>query len=620
MRGRARAAAGCHSAPGRGFLTHLRVGAFAAGGSLISLVNAIVLSELLGRGLAWGYLWIAVSPVCVGLAVRFGHHAPARGATAVLGRLVSAALLGAALVFAVAFVAATALPGPGRRTESGALLLVAAAGLLLAARVTMPPRIEAPPPDAGAPGIEPPRTGGVLPAAPRGEDAATYAPAAQGPALTLAESERSTLAVEVRLLWGADLIRVEHLDPPRSYHVGESACDVPLGRDLLGAARLALVRADRSGVSAVVPSGVTARVQSGAGRSDTIEGAAGGTAIPLAPDTRVTLTLPARPASAAYRASPGDGEAAPAPLVFEIALVRAGRIVGRELHLGAARRFVVATALAAAAVSGALGLLAAQPAPRADPDQASEAQVAALTRTLQAIAEREEREEEGEESPERRPAPRGWRAPRPQSFDIWPLEDGPYDEVAWLDTFPLFARSYCAARTDPSRVGEPIRSLDQRALYCASPVTTPFGLRALGPPASPDPLGRDVHDLWPLVFTRARDAAGAPPRGTVRLGSPAISGRLPREVVTRIMRQNLGRLRLCYAEGLARDPAITGRLSVRLLVDRDGVLTGISNGGSDVPDGAVTTCVMNTFVGLSFPVPEAGIVVVTQPIVFSPAR
>jgi hypothetical protein len=59
---------------------------------------------------------------------------------------------------------------------------------------------------------------------------------------------------------------------------------------------------------------------------------------------------------------------------------------------------------------------------------------------------------------------------------------------------------------------------------------------------------------------------------------------------------------------------------VRLLVDRDGVLTGISNGGSDVPDGAVTTCVMNTFVGLSFPVPEAGIVVVTQPIVFSPAR
>jgi hypothetical protein len=44
----------------------------------------------------------------------------------------------------------------------------------------------------------------------------------------------------------------------------------------------------------------------------------------------------------------------------------------------------------------------------------------------------------------------------------------------------------------------------------------------------------------------------------------------------------------------------------------------VGNGGSDLPDPAVTACVTSAFRGLSFPAPENGIVTVIYPIVFTP--
>ena len=97
-----------------------------------------------------------------------------------------------------------------------------------------------------------------------------------------------------------------------------------------------------------------------------------------------------------------------------------------------------------------------------------------------------------------------------------------------------------------------------------------------------------------------------------------VSGHLPPEVVQRIVRQNYGRFRMCYENGLRLNPNLTGRVTARFVIGREGAVTNASNGGSDMPDASVTSCVVQAFYGLSFPKPENGIVMVSYPIMFSP--
>jgi len=99
----------------------------------------------------------------------------------------------------------------------------------------------------------------------------------------------------------------------------------------------------------------------------------------------------------------------------------------------------------------------------------------------------------------------------------------------------------------------------------------------------------------------------------------SVSGRLPPEAIQRIIRQNFGRFRLCYEDGLHQNPTLAGRVAVRFVIGRDGAVSQAQNGGSDLTDPAVVSCVVRAFYGLSFPQPEGGIVTVTYPIVFSPA-
>jgi hypothetical protein len=104
----------------------------------------------------------------------------------------------------------------------------------------------------------------------------------------------------------------------------------------------------------------------------------------------------------------------------------------------------------------------------------------------------------------------------------------------------------------------------------------------------------------------------------VRMGATTVSGRLPPEVIQRIVRQNYGRFRMCYEQGLTRNPNLQGRVSARFVIGRDGSVSNVSNGGSDLPDSAVVSCVVSAFYGLSFPQPEGGIVTVVYPIMLSP--
>jgi hypothetical protein len=110
-------------------------------------------------------------------------------------------------------------------------------------------------------------------------------------------------------------------------------------------------------------------------------------------------------------------------------------------------------------------------------------------------------------------------------------------------------------------------------------------------------------------------ATGVP---RVRMGVTELNGTLAPEVVQRIVRQNFGRFRMCYEQGLQNNPNLTGRVSVRFVIDRTGAVSSAANGGSDLPDSDVVACVVRAYYGLSFPSPENGIVTVRYPIMFSP--
>ena len=87
-------------------------------------------------------------------------------------------------------------------------------------------------------------------------------------------------------------------------------------------------------------------------------------------------------------------------------------------------------------------------------------------------------------------------------------------------------------------------------------------------------------------------------RGTkppqVRMGAVTVSGRLPPEVIQRVVRQNFGRFRLCYENGLRQNPALEGRVTVRFVIGRDGRVSDVAGGG-DLPDKAVSSCIVRTF-------------------------
>ena len=106
----------------------------------------------------------------------------------------------------------------------------------------------------------------------------------------------------------------------------------------------------------------------------------------------------------------------------------------------------------------------------------------------------------------------------------------------------------------------------------------------------------------------------------VRQGATTVNGRLPPEVIQRIVRQHFGIFRRCYQDGLKRDPSLAGRVAIKFVVDTTGAVSRADRDPSTtLSDAAVVSCVVSGFRSLSFPQPEGGIVTVVYPLIFDPA-
>ena len=112
---------------------------------------------------------------------------------------------------------------------------------------------------------------------------------------------------------------------------------------------------------------------------------------------------------------------------------------------------------------------------------------------------------------------------------------------------------------------------------------------------------------------RARPPAG----GQVTHGDVAVRGSLSRQVIQRVIRQNLNAVRYCYESELVRTPGLAGRLTVRFVISPTGAVQSVAATTSTLGSSPMEGCVVRQVRRWRFPEPAGGgIVIVDYPFVF----
>jgi len=497
------------------------------------------------------------------------------------------------------------------------------------------------------------------------EGSYTYTLVKSGPDVPAEEVEVPSASVEVMILWDQSVLHVQHLTPPRSFYVGEEEsknfkCDYFIPSEKIGTTRAPIVLADRGGsVNLVllprakgtieIPGQPKITVQQAldTGRTQPCSELSGAHQMPLPPGSKAKIEV--------------EG------ITFQISTVNAGRVVAGHTN-------VDTQGLLYHGLSGAvhLGLLAAMaffmpPLGSTDEDGVSADQQYLIQQYLQAAAEKEMEEKETEQVAENnadnKEGGTGTRAKgeegsmgNPNSkasgnrYGVQGPADNPDPHIARQAAlrdaaeFGMIGLLNSGAGGDPNAPTAPWGRddslgndpLSARGNMWGDQIGDSFGAGGLGLSGigeggggrgegiglgSIGTIGHGAGTGTGQGFGSGHGRLGGshrtkPPQ--VRMGATSVSGRLPPEVIQRIVRQNFGRFRLCYENGLRNNPNLQGRVAVRFVIGRDGAVSNVGNGGSDMPDSGVVSCVVRAFYGLSFPQPEGGIVTVVYPIMFSP--
>jgi hypothetical protein len=475
----------------------------------------------------------------------------------------------------------------------------------------------------------------------------SYALVQSGPSVLAEEVESHLDAIEVKVRWGTQVLSLSHLEAGKGFSVGEGG-DFAVPE----AARTSVVES-RMGVSyAVIPHDASAVVSM---RGEHPRSLNGGGEVALSEGMTVTIDL--------------------APVSIEISSVRAGKKtpVGflAALASGAAA-FIGISFVGHAAIVATLAMFM----PAMNPDDAegiSRDQLLSMQAMLNASAEREQdliKDQTASDDPTGGGATGG--------------EKHKGDEGAAGTTKPVATKGHMAFKGSDDKVRLSRKDELQMAaeggfvgiLMAGAPKTGPSSPWATETQLGQDPdnkigsmFGADANDMmgWGLGMSSTGEGGGGKGEGigidgvgnTVGGGgggpgkwgfgkgdkdgmgnghglgngvhvakAPPVmrpidfssNGRLPAEVIQRIVRQNFGRFRLCYEGGLRGNPGLSGRVTTKFVIDRTGAVSQASDAGSDMPSQQVVSCVVRSFQNLSFPMPEGGIATVSYPIAFSPGE
>jgi pSer/pThr/pTyr-binding forkhead associated (FHA) protein len=492
----------------------------------------------------------------------------------------------------------------------------------------------------------------------------TYTMIKSGPDVSPDEVELPHVqAVEVMVLWGTNVLHVSHLTPPRNFYVGEElgknfACDFFVPSEKLGTTRMPVVVGDRASVSLVIPPGATGYVE-----------------LPGQPRMSLDEVRPRAQPSAEVAgghqiALPGNAKARVeiGDFAFQVAAVNAGKPLKHGVGAGWDWTVAMYFGLSFLAHAGLIGAMAffVPPLGLTDDEDLDKDALFLMQQYLKAAAERENEEKDPEvvqENSDNKEGGTGTRAKGEEGsmgnpttkatnkrYAVQGPKDNPDPHIARQAAlreameFGMIGLLNTGAAGDPNAPTAPwgrdtslgTDDISARGNMWGDEIGDAFGAGGLGLSGIGEGGGGrgegiglgNIGTLGHGAGTGTGQGFGAghgrlggshkTKAPKVRMGATTVSGRLPPEVIQRIVRQNYGRFRMCYEQGLGRNPNLQGRVSARFVIGRDGSVSNVSNGGSDLPDSGVVSCVLSAFYGLSFPQPEGGIVTVVYPIMLEP--
>ena len=443
-------------------------------------------------------------------------------------------------------------------------------------------------------------------------------------------------AIEVMVMWGQNVLHVEHLSPPRSFSVGESGANFTLAADVLGGRSvLPLVSVDAGVVRVSTPEGEVA-LESG---------------------KKVSFALPGT------------------EIHFEVSHVRAGKKVDGGILAGmslAAHKFTGLSFVAHAALFAAFAFFV----PKMSADDAENMNrdnVLYMQKMLNAAAERELQDQpqpEGQSDSERsggtgerskgdegqlgKTVPTttsgryGMVGPRdnmnPELQRKQDLEAARnFGMIGLISTMTMDPNAPAAAWGTDAALGNDDKAAMGNMWGATIDDATGaggLGLTGTGEGGGGNGAGIGLDKIGGLGhgFGGGPDGQGIGPgdhgnsHGHLprphnpnphfprEAGPMSIGGHLQAEVIQRVVRQNFGRFRSCYENGLRTNPSLAGRVMVKFVIGRDGSVGVSQDADSDLPDQSVVSCVVRTYQALSFPQPEGGIVTVSYPLLFTPGE
>ncbi len=500
----------------------------------------------------------------------------------------------------------------------------------------------------------------------------TYSMVKSGPDVNPDEVEVAHLAaVEVMVMWDQNILHVSHLTPPRNWYAGEEqigkiACDYFVPSETLGTTRAPIVVARGGSASLVILPRSTGWVEiPGQGRVSFGDLIASGRARPSSELSGAhDFDLPTGAKARMELESSGGGG-----LAFQVSAVNAGKAPPAGLFAQFEAAAYMYTGLSFLLHMGIVASLAFfMPRMNLDDSEAIDRDALLLMQKyLNAAAEREQEEKETEQQPDanadNKEGGTGTRAKGEEGsmgnpntkdtgkkYGVQGPKDNPDPHLARVAAlreaaeFGMIGLLNTGAGGDPNAPTAPwgredssgIDPMSARGNMWGDAIGDSFGAGGLGLSGVGEggggrgegiglgnigTLGHGAGTGTGQGFGNGHGRLGGAHQTkspSIRQGATQVNGRLPPEVIQRIVRQNFGRFRLCYENGLRTNPNLQGRVAVKFVIDRSGAVSTASDGGSDLPDQGVVSCVVRGFSNLSFPQPEGGIVTVVYPIIFNP--
>lgn len=123
----------------------------------------------------------------------------------------------------------------------------------------------------------------------------------------------------------------------------------------------------------------------------------------------------------------------------------------------------------------------------------------------------------------------------------------------------------------------------------------------------------------PIPFGQLPGGIATRPGTGASSGAPIILGALDKNVIDRVIHENVGAVKACYEQGLMRGPSLAGKVVVKFVIAKDGSVSSAVMKSSNLGDAEVEACISQALMGLSFPAPAGGgIVIVSYPFMFQP--